>query len=233
MNTTQLSAKFGVSLKSERARPQNVGRANLKVCCSSSQNSVSLKMKRDLAAASLAGMLCASSAAPALAVDEAVLIEKGHAFAEASADVLRAMNKGVLTDAINAATKVAFSVDPIKALTAVDAGLEALITADVNELAVLVKTAEAATTASIEAGKLIPANADIDAVVDEAAKVAGTVDPEKLAAFSKVATDAALSADPKTIAGLTGVGVKVGFAVGPPKLAAATKAAGELVLALN
>lgn len=169
---------------------------------------------------------------PAFAADKAALQAKGRVFAEASADVLRAAPAGDLKGALSAATEVALSVNPKKAIFAVDAALEALETASAADLVSVVKAAEKATTAAIDAGVLIPPNDAIDAVVDAAAAAAGGVSPAALTKFANAATDAALSADGKKIGGLTLAGGKLGLAVGPSKIAAATAAAVDLLGAL-
>jgi hypothetical protein len=84
---------------------------------------------------------------------------------------------------------VALSVNPGKAIFAVDAALEALQTASLSDLAAVVKAAEQATTAAIDAGLLIPPNNSIDDVVDAAAAAAGGVNADALSKFSKAATE--------------------------------------------
>ncbi len=83
-------------------------------------------------AASAAVLLMFSSAAPALALDKAVLQEKGHAFAENSAQVLRSANGASLKGAVMSAVDVALSAKPDKVLKTVDAGLDMLSTCDAN-----------------------------------------------------------------------------------------------------
>lgn len=184
-------------------------------------------------AAGLSTLFFSSPALPSLAVDSAVLSDKGHAFAEAASDVLRNVDGKTLKGALRAATEVALSMDPVKAVAAIDAGLEVLETADAQLLLEVLKVAEKATTASVDAGVLIPPDEYINAVVDAAASVAGTVDSTKVSEFSSKATATLLSAGKGELRGLTFQATKVGLSVGPAKVATATKAAGELVLALR
>lgn len=127
---------------------------------------------------------------------------------------------------------VAVSVKPDKALKAVDAGLEALETASPGDLVAVVKAAEHATSAAIDAGQLIPSNEEIDKVVDAAAGAAAGVSPAALSKFAKAATEAATSADGKKIGNLTFAGGKLGISVGPGKITAVTAAALDLIKSL-
>ena len=146
--------------------------------------------------------------------------------------MLRATPAGNMRDVISAAVDVAVSVNPDKAIFAVDAGLEALETASAGDLLNLVKAAEHATSAAITNGQLIPSDEEIDKVVDAAAVVAGGVNPDSLSKFAKAATEAATSADGKKIGNLTLQGGKLGLAVGPGKITTATAAALDLFTAL-
>ena len=85
--------------------------------------------------------------------------------------MLRAAPAGDLRNVISAAVDVAVSVNPDRAIFAVDAGLEALETASAGDLLNLVKAAEHATSAAITNGQLIPSDEEIDKVVDAAAVV--------------------------------------------------------------
>lgn len=184
-------------------------------------------------AASAAVLLAVSSAQPALALDKAVLQEKGHAFAENSAQVLRTANGASLKGAVLSAVDVALSAKPDKVLKTVDAGLDMLSTCDANALKKAVVTTEKATAQAISAGELIPDDATIDEVVDAAASVAATCNAGALSTFAKTATDAATSIDGGKLMGLTASAAKVGLSSDKAALAAATAAAGDLVLSLR
>ena len=184
-------------------------------------------------AASAAVLLAVSSAQPALALDKAVLQEKGHAFAENSAQVLRTANGASLKGAVLSAVDVALSAKPDKVLKTVDAGLDMLSTCDANALKKAVVTTEKATAQAISAGELIPDDATIDEVVDAAASVATTCNAGALSTFAKTATDAATSIDGGKLMGLTASAAKVGLSSDKAALAAATAAAGDLVLSLR
>ena len=178
-------------------------------------------------------LLAVSSAQPALALDKAVLQEKGHAFAENSAQVLRTANGASLKGAVLSAVDVALSAKPDKVLKTVDAGLDMLSTCDANALKKAVVTTEKATAQAISAGELIPDDATIDEVVDAAASVAATCNAGALSTFAKTATDAATSIDSGKLMGLTASAAKVGLSSDKAALDAATAAAGDLVLSLR
>ena len=174
-----------------------------------------------------------SNPQPALALDKAVLQEKGHAFAENSAQVLRTANGASLKGAVLSAVDVALSAKPDKVLKTVDTGLDMLSTCDANALKKAVVTTEKATAQAISAGELIPDDATIDEVVDAAASVAATCNAGALSTFAKTATDAATSIDGGKLMGLTASAAKVGLSSDKAALAAATAAAGDLVLSLR
>mmetsp|Transcript_19187 Transcript_19187/g.31059 ORF Transcript_19187/g.31059 Transcript_19187/m.31059 type:complete len:239 (+) Transcript_19187:151-867(+) len=205
-------------------------KASIVVTSKLSEDKTKVALGQKAVAALAAAMLFVSP--PAFAADKVALQAKGRVFAEASAAVLRAAPANDLKGALSAATEVALSVNPGKAIFAVDAALEALQTASLSDLAAVVKAAEQATTAAIDAGLLIPPNNSIDDVVDAAAAAAGGVNADALSKFSKAATEAALSADGKKIGNLTFAGGKLGLSVGPSKIAAATAAAVDLISAL-
>merc|ERR1711959_582361 len=182
---------------------------------------------RQKATAASAAVLLAfqfSSAQPALALDKAVLQEKGHAFAENSAQVLRTAKGASLKGAVLSAVDVALSAKPDKVLKTVDAGLDMLSTCDANALKKAVVTSEKATAQAISAGELIPDDATIDEVVDAAASVAATCNAGALSNFAKTATDAATSIDGGKLMGLTASAAKVGLSSDKAALAAATAA---------
>jgi hypothetical protein len=166
-------------------------------------------------------------------IDTGALKEKGHAFAENSAAVLRTANGKDLKGALSAGVDVALSANPSKALKAVDAGLDALKTCDAKALQNVVSIAENATSQAIKDGTLIPSDTTIDAVVDAAADVAATCDSGKVSAFAKEATGAAGSVNGTKLLGLTGAAAKVGLSSDKAALAAATAAAGDLILSLG
>ena len=178
-------------------------------------------------------VVLAGAAGPALAIDKAALQEKGHAFAESSAQVLRTVGGKELKGAIASAVDVAVSVDPAKALKAVDAGLQAVQSAPPASLVKAVAAAEAATAEAVKSGNVIPSDATIDGVVDAAADVAGAMDAGKVKAFAAAATDAAKTIDGKSMMGLTMAGAKVGLSSDKAALASATAAAGDLLVALS
>ena len=189
--------------------------------------------KATAASAAVLLALNVSSAQPALALDKAVLQEKGHAFAENSAQVLRTAKGASLKGAVLSAVDVALSAKPDKVLKTVDAGLDMLSTCDANALKKAVVTSEKATAQAISAGELIPDDATIDEVVDAAASVAATCNAGALSNFAKTATDAATSIDGGKLMGLTASAAKVGLSSDKAALAAATAAAGDLVLSLR
>merc|ERR1712093_527478 len=162
-----------------------------------------------------------------------VLQEKGHAFAENSAQVLRTAKGASLKGAVLSAVDVALSAKPDKVLKTVDAGLDMLSTCDANALKKAVVTSEKATAQAISADELIPDDATIDEVVDAAASVAATCNAGALSNFAKTATDAATSIDGGKLMGLTASAAKVGLSSDKAALAAATAAAGDLVLSLR
>jgi len=183
--------------------------------------------------AAAAAVLFGAATGPAAALDGGVLKEKGHAFAESSAQVLRTVGAKELRGAIQSAVDVAVSVDPNKALKAVDAGLQAVQSAPPQELVKAVNAAEAATAEAVKSGNVIPSDATIDGVVDAVADVAAKMDAGKVKAFAGAATDAAKTIDGKSMMGLTMAGAKVGLSSDKSALASATAAAGDLLLALS
>eukprot|EP00227_Mantoniella_beaufortii_P008125 CAMPEP_0197583732 /NCGR_PEP_ID=MMETSP1326-20131121/6556_1 /TAXON_ID=1155430 /ORGANISM="Genus nov. species nov., Strain RCC2288" /LENGTH=236 /DNA_ID=CAMNT_0043147991 /DNA_START=97 /DNA_END=807 /DNA_ORIENTATION=+ len=230
--SASVASRGTFTVRARASRAQLNKRINIVCMATPDNNRGSVSLGQKVVAAAAAAAMFLAPAGPAFAADKAALQAKGRVFAEASADVLRAAPAGDLRGAIGAAVEVALSANPQKALAAVDAALEALETASTADLLAVVKAAEHATTASMDAGLLIPPNEEIDKVVDAAAAAAGGVSPAALSKFSKLATEAALSADGKKIGGLTFAGGRLGLSVGPGKITAATAAAVDLLTAL-
>eukprot|EP00803_Ostreobium_quekettii_P006197 evm.model.scf_608.8 EVM.evm.TU.scf_608.8 scf_608:51997-55732(-) len=223
----------GTRLQSRWPRCASASARPCVVRCSAAEDRATAAQRMGVLAASaaIAGMVAAPMGA--FAVEEKVLAEKGQAFAEATAQVLRTVDGGAFKDALKAGVDVALSVDPAKALDSVDAVLEGLETADIKALQNAVKTAEHATTVATEKGVLIPPDEEIDAVVASLAKVGGSMNPAKVTAIGKKVTAAGLSADKGKLAGLTFAGGKIALSADKGALARATQAATDLLLAVS
>jgi len=224
-----ITSQIGITNKLHTTQKRKSMNKSIRCAASSEEQNFGQKAT----AVSAAALLMLSTAAPALALDKAVLQEKGHKFAENSAQVLRTVNGAALKGAVMSAVDVALSAKPDKVLKTVDAGLELLATCDAGALKTAVSTAEKATSQAITANKLVPDDVTIDGVVDAAASVAATCNAGALSNFAKTATDAATSIDGGKLMGLTASAAKVGLSSDKAALAAATAAAGDLVLSLS
>jgi len=157
---------------------------------------------------------------PTFDVKQLLSNEHGHAFDHATTNVLWVIDSEVLKDAVTATNHVLFSVDPMKAIEAMDAGVQVLLSLNSIELMNLVaKEASNATTAALQAGTLVPPDISLDAIKEVADKMSCAVNHDKLSNFTAKVTEAMLSADPKAVAELSSVGLELGFGVRPPKLA--------------